>query len=115
MLRVLLLGSVVAIAGCTEQPAATYSTASYCGSQGSEQAIQQCQSYYATHQVMPPHPVSYSRPAMDPGTRAALLGALIANQPRPIQSQFYAMPVYQPQYQNNSFSCIRSGNYVSCN
>lgn len=48
---------------------------------------------------------------MDPGTRAALLGALIANQPQPYYHQPYMMPVQQ----SRGFSCMGMGNSVSCN
>lgn len=52
---------------------------------------------------------------MDPGTRAALFGALISNQPRPYyQPQPYMMPVYQ-QPQRLETTCTQFGNMMSCN
>lgn len=48
---------------------------------------------------------------MDPGTRAALLGALIANQPQPYYHQPYMMPVQQ----SRGFNCMRMGSMIGCN
>lgn len=56
---------------------------------------------------------SYQSPGqpVDPGTRAALLGALIANQPQPYYQQPYMMPVQQTR----GFSCMQMGSMIGCN
>jgi hypothetical protein len=105
--------------GCASQlrPPGPVAAASFCQTQGSGQAFEQCQQYYARHPgIEPPQPVVVRSESgdLDPHDRAMLIGALLGRMQQ--QEQFYQRPM--PIYQNSTIcSSNRSGNFVSttCN
>lgn len=116
------------LSGCGIQSgqAPKITTANYCQAQGSTQAIEQCQQYYARYPgVETPQPaVGRSEPSdLDPHDRAMLIGAFLGQMQQQQQQnyqqqmQFYQRPM--PVHQNPTINCtsnhLGASTYTSCN
>lgn len=109
VLKLIALATLLALGACAPQQSRESRIDAFCSSD--RDGASQCRQYYARELAVDPPAVA--APTSGPGTRSALIGALIANQPHPYVGQSYQMPVYQPVRLQTT--CMRMGNMLSCN